>query len=62
MSPNDQFLCIVPERKIQAVHAAHLFLPFDDDAMLSLILSKVLLLSQDDQIQDALIQKQIKVA
>jgi hypothetical protein len=62
MSPNDQFICIVPQQKLEAVHVAHLFLPFEDDAMLSLILSKVLLLAQDHQIKDELIQQQIKVA
>ena len=40
----------------------HILLPFDDDEMLSLILSKIFLLSADDQIQDQLILKQIQVA
>ncbi|WP_445535910.1 DUF4132 domain-containing protein [Acinetobacter sp. G18] len=62
MSPNDQYLCIVPEKTVEKSKQSHLFLPFEDDAMLSLILSKVLLLSQDEQIQDELITRQIKAA
>ena len=37
----------------------HIFLPFEDDERLSLILSKILLLSAYDQIKDQLILKQI---
>lgn len=37
----------------------HILLPFDDDEMLSLILSKILLLSAYDQIKDQLVLKQI---
>lgn len=62
MSPNDQYLCIVPEKTLEKAKSSHLFLPFEDDVMLSLILSKVLLLSQDDQIQDELITKQMQAA
>lgn len=55
MEPNDAYLCIVggPERG----HNVHL--PFDDDPMLSLILSKVLLLAADDTITDPSIVRQI---
>lgn len=59
---NDQYVCIVPQKKLNQVSVEHLFLPFEDDAMLSLILSKVLLLSRDADIRDELIQEQIKVA
>lgn len=62
MLPNDQYLCIVPEKTLEKAERSQLFLPFEDDAMLSLILSKVLLLSQDDQIQDELITRQIQAA
>ena len=37
----------------------HIFLPFEYDERLNLILSKILLLIADDQIQDQLILKQI---
>ena len=62
MSLNDHYLCIVPEKRLQDISLQHIFLPFEDDEMLSLILSKILLLSKDDQIQDQLILKQIQVA
>lgn len=62
ISENDQALCILPEKKLNQISVEHLFLPFDDDAMLSLILSQVLLLAQDSQIKDPLIQAQIQVA
>ncbi|MFN2467408.1 MAG: DUF4132 domain-containing protein [Gaiellaceae bacterium] len=38
MEPNDEYLCIVPERP--ASGTSKLFLPFDDDLRLTLILSK----------------------
>ena len=60
MSPNDQYLCIVPEKRLEYILPQHIFLPFEDDEMLSLILSKILLLSIDDQIKDQLILKQIQ--
>ena len=58
MSPNDQYLCIVPDYRLVHVSLHHVFLPFDDDQMLSLILSKILLLTEDDKIKDELILKQ----
>jgi len=44
MSPNDQYLCIVAARDARA---GKLFLPIDDDPVLSLILSKAFLLADD---------------
>jgi hypothetical protein len=58
MSPDDQYLCIVPARGGQA---GELFLPFDDDRVLSLILSKAFLLAADAKITDPLITSQIRL-
>jgi len=60
MSPNDQYLCIVSDHK-KALHALdQMYLPFEGDQMLSLILSKALLLAADDQITDLSIVQQIQ--
>lgn len=56
MSPNDQYLCIVAARDGQA---QKLFLPFDDDPVLSLVLSKAFLLANDTAIKDPTIVAQI---
>jgi hypothetical protein len=58
MKPNDEYLCIVPE-KVKMNPAEHIFLPFDKDAVLSLILSKAFLLVNDDTIEDKTILSQI---
>ena len=57
MSPNDQYLCIVAARDGRA---EKLFLPFDDDPVLSLILSKAFLLANDSAITDTTITAQIE--
>lgn len=57
MSPNDQYLCIVAARDGRA---DKLFLPFDDDPVLSVILSKVFMLADDTKIKDPTILAQIK--
>jgi hypothetical protein len=56
MSPADQYLCIVATR-----HPAddRTFLPFDDDPMLSLILSKAFMLANDRAIRDPTIMRQM---
>ena len=59
MSPNDQYLCIVAARSIQA---GKVFLPFDDDRTLSIILSKAFLLAADAKITDQSIIRQIERA
>ena len=56
MEPNDQYLCIVPK---QSEQASKVFLPFDSDIRLSLILSKAFLLAKDTSIKDASIRTQI---
>ncbi len=57
MSPNDQYLCIVAARNGRA---EKLFLPFDDDPVLSLILSKAFLLANESSITDRTITAQIR--
>ena len=58
MKPNDQYLCIVPGRSNTGT--SKVFLPFEGDNMLSIILSKALLLADDDKITDKTILSQIK--
>ncbi len=58
MEPNNQYLCIVADRS--ALHpATDVFLPFEGDAVLSIILSKALLLMDDDKITDETITRQL---
>lgn len=56
MSPNDRYLRIVAARHPQA---AEVFLPFDDDRVLTAILSKAFLLAADATITDPSITRQI---
>ena len=55
MEADDQYLCIVADPK----SGAPLYLPFEGDRTLSLILSKALLLAGDAAIEDATIRRQI---
>lgn len=57
MEPNDEYLCIIPD--LQAPVKDKLFLPFDGDATLSIIISKALLLAEDHKIKDQVILDQI---
>ncbi len=59
MEPNDQYLCIVPSQSSEAV-GGKVFLPFEGDRMLSVILSKAFLLAEDTKIADTTITRQIK--
>ncbi len=59
MEPNDQYLCIVPDRSVKTMGAPGVFLPFEGDAVLSIILSKAALLMDDDLITDETILRQI---
>lgn len=60
MEPNDQYLCIVPSsRDASGASATGVFLPFEGDRTLSIILSKAFLLAADDQITDPSINSQI---
>ncbi|QMT32706.1 DUF4132 domain-containing protein [Conchiformibius steedae DSM 2580] len=58
MSPNDQYLCIVPDRS-KKDPTQGLFVPFEGDAMLSLVLSKAMLLADESKITDPTILLQI---
>jgi hypothetical protein len=58
MTPNDQYLCIVPDGR-SVINK--IFLPFDDDRTLSIILSKAFLLADDDKITDSTIVRQISI-
>ena len=60
MEPNDQYLCIVPDRSQKPV-TTEMFLPFEGDNGLSIILSKAMLLANDDKITDETITRQIKI-
>ncbi|WP_285687826.1 DUF4132 domain-containing protein [Actinoplanes sp. NBRC 103695] len=55
MEPDDAYLCIVPDR----AKAKKLSLPFDDDPILSVILSKAIMLAADDRITDPSITRQL---
>ncbi|AQZ61267.1 unnamed protein product [[Actinomadura] parvosata subsp. kistnae] len=56
MDPGDVYLCIVPDRR----RDERLFLPFEEDDRLALILSKAFLLARDTEITDESILAQIK--
>lgn len=58
MEPNDQYLCIVPDRSKKEI-STNIFLPFEGDSGLSVILSKAMLLAEDDLITDTTITSQI---
>jgi hypothetical protein len=60
MEPNDQYLCIVPQRGGAAAGVRDLFLPFEGDGVLSIILSKAFLLAADTKIADPTILRQIR--
>ena len=59
MEPNDQYLCIVPDRSSKTMGTSAVFLPFEGDAVLSIILSKAALLMDDDKITDTTILRQL---
>ena len=51
MEPDDRYLCIVPDARTRGMQGK-LFLPFEGDEMLSVILNKALLLAADSKITD----------
>jgi hypothetical protein len=57
MTPNDQYLCIVPKSDPTASGTG--YLPFEGDRMLAVILSKAMLLAQDTKITDPSILSQL---
>ena len=58
MEPNDQYLCIVPGR---SEDTGDVFLPFEGDRVLAIILSKAFLLADDTKIADPTITRQIRL-
>ncbi len=60
MEPNDQYLCIVPDRASAGRQAQALWLPFEGDSTMSVIISKAFLLAADTKITDATIVRQIR--
>lgn len=59
MEPNDQYLCIVKAPNWSTKNDK-LFLPFEGDDKLSVIISKAFLLAADDEITDPTINSQIR--
>jgi len=59
MEPNAQYLCIVPGRESGKARDG-VFLPFEGDRVLSIILSKAFLLAADSKIKDSSILSQIR--
>lgn len=59
MEPNDQYLCIVPGRGDTKV-GEKVFLPFEGDQRLAVILSKAMMLAEDAKIKDSTILSQIR--
>jgi Domain of unknown function (DUF4132) len=58
MAANDQYLCIVPKQAVNGWE--RVFLPFEGDGTLSVILSKAFLLAADRKITDPTILSQLK--
>ena len=59
MKPNDQYLCIVPKPQTAKSATSKMFLPFEGDRVMSIILSKALMLAEDQKITDQTILSQI---
>ncbi len=59
MEPNDAYLCIVPKQSLTR-QSDKVFLPFEGDNMLSIILSKAIMLADDTKITDKTILSQIR--
>ena len=60
MEPNNQYLCIVPDRRLSETDKNQVHLPFEGDNMLAIILSKAFMLADDTNIKDNTILSQIK--
>ena len=60
MEPNDQYLCIVASRGSGGMGRDKLFIPFEGDQTLAIILSKAFLLAEDKKISDPTITRQLK--
>jgi len=60
MEPGSRYLCIVASRGVNARETEPLYLPFDGDSTLAIILSKAFLLAADTKITDETILRQIR--
>jgi hypothetical protein len=60
MEPNDAYLCIVPSSTTKG-EVPLVSLPFEGDSKLSIVLSKAILLADDDKITDQTILQQIRM-
>lgn len=60
MEPGGRYLCIVNDQRADLPGAGALYLPFEGDRTLALILSKAILLATDERITDATIRAQIR--
>lgn len=58
IAPDDRYLCIVPSRG-KDKNTEEIFLPFEGDKGLSIVLSKAFLLASDDKIKDPTIVSQL---
>lgn len=58
MSPNDKYLCIVPDQAVRR-EKEPIYLPFEGDTLLSVIISKAILLASDEKITDPTILLQL---
>jgi hypothetical protein len=58
MSPNDKYLCIVPDQAARR-DKEPIYLPFEGDTLLSVIISKAVLLASDEKITDPTILLQL---
>lgn len=62
MEPNDRYLCIVPDRsRATTLDGKQVFLPFEGDNTLAVILSKAFMLADDGKIKDQSILNQIRI-
>lgn len=59
MSPNDQYLCIVTRQSAAEISHQLVYLPFEGDTTLAIILSKAFMLANDTNIKDPTIVSQI---
>ncbi len=60
MEPGNRYLCIVRAPGGPTATRGNAWLPFEGDGMLSTILSKALLLADDEKIRDPTILSQIR--
>ena len=60
MEPGSVYLCIVPDQRAPDEWSRDVWLPFEGDRGLSIILSKALLLAKDSAITDPVIVRQIR--